>query len=322
MGAERKIEALREATDRKRQEALDKTNAAIARLLKDGKRINFPTVAQEAGVSITYLYKYDELKDRINHLRKQQEASVKKPVTPQLASDKSKQVMLNQLRERVKQLEVDNQELRNKNEAVYGQLYKLQSNQRETEGLRAENTRLKIEIASLKEQVDKSSLQSLPPKVAAVPPVEPEDSKVASLDEKRTQQSGVSDKIKLELARLEVPLNTTLTKTIKSTSVEFVLRAIESLEEAMNNGVIERPGGWLNKAIKDGWKPNAVHLPQDEAERDVFKEWFDLARKQRLVLASAKGGDGQMIVYTVDGSSLPFKQMLAEHPLAKLKASL
>ena len=144
------------------------------------------------------------------------------------------------------------------------------------------------------------------------------------MDEKRTQRSDVGgiDKIKLELARLEVPLNTTLTKTIKSTSVEFVLSAIEALEEAMNNGVIERPGGWLNKAIKEGWKPNAAHLPQDEVERDVFNEWFDLASKQRLVLASTKGDDGRMIVYTMDGASLPFKQMLAEHPLETLKASL
>lgn len=70
MRTERKIEALRVATERKRQSALDKTNAAITRLLKEGKRINFPTVAKEAGVSVTYLYKYEEIKERIHHLRK------------------------------------------------------------------------------------------------------------------------------------------------------------------------------------------------------------------------------------------------------------
>lgn len=323
MGAERKIEALREATDRKRQEALEKTNAAITRLLKEGKSINFPTVAKEAGVSITYLYKYDDIKERINHLRKQQEQTIKKPIAPQSASDKSKQVMLNQLRERVRQLEVDNREFRTKNEAVYGRLHQLQSNQQEVENLRTENTRLKIEITSLKEQVDKFSRHSLLPEITHLTQTaDSKDSKVTSLDNKRTQQSGIDEKIKSELARLKVPLNTTLTRTIKSASVELVSSAIEALEEAMNSSAIERPGGWLNKAIKDGWKPNAAHLPQNEVERDVFKEWFDLAYKQRLVLASTKGDDNQMYVYDLNGVLLPFKQMLAEHPLETLKVSL
>lgn len=50
-------------------------------------------------------------------------------------------------------------------------------------------------------------------------------------------------------------------------------------------------------------------------ERDIFKQWFDLAYKQRLVLASTKGENGQMYVFTVDGLRLSFEQMLAEYPL-------
>lgn len=321
MSNERKIEALKGATERKRQEALDKTNQAINILVKKGNPITFTSVAKEAGVSTAYLYKYDDLKKRIQQLQQQQQGQAKSQ-SPQIASDKSKQVMLNQLRERVRQLEVDNRELRTKNEAVYGRLHQLQSNQQEAENLRTENARLKIEIISLKEQVDKSSHHSLLPEITSVLPADSLDSKVTFLDNKRTQRSDVGDKIKSELTRLEVPLNTTLTRTIKSASVELVLSAIEALEEAMNRGVIERPGGWLNKAIKDGWKPNVAHLPQDEVERDVFKEWFDLAYRQRLVLASMKGNDGQMYVYNLNGVPLPFNVMLAEHPLETLKLSL
>ena len=132
----------------------------------------------------------------------------------------------------------------------------------------------------------------------------------------------VSDKIKSELTKLEIPLNTTLTKTLKSTSVELVLSAIEALKEAMNGRVIERPAGSLNKAFKDGWNPNEAYLPQDKVERAVFQEWFDLAYKQRFVLASTKGADGQVFVYNLNGVPLPFEQMLAEHPLEILKVSL
>lgn len=90
----------------------------------------------------------------------------------------------------------------------------------------------------------------------------------------------------------------------------------------MASGSIERPGGWLKRAIEDGWIPNEKHLPQDKVERDIFKEWFDLAYKQRLVLASTKGNDGQMYVYNLDGVLLPFEQMWADYPLDKLKLLL
>lgn len=318
MGIERKIEALREATDRKSQEALDKTNLAINKLLKEGKRINFPSVAKEAGVSITYLYKIDDIKERILHLRHQQQASIKKPIVPQSASDKSKQVILNQLRERIKQLEVDNRELRDKNEAVYGRLYRLQSIQQELEGLKLEASSLKAENNWLKQQLDECRSTTQPQTNSTLPA----DSKVTFLESKRTQSKNISDKIKLELAAVGVKLNTTLTKTIKSAPEEMVLIAIQALKQALEHGNVERPGGWLNRAIQDGWLPNETNLPQDKVERDIFKQWFDLAYKQRLVLASTKGDDGRMYVFTVDGLRLSFEQMLTEYPLEKLRASL
>lgn len=113
-----------------------------------------------------------------------------------------------------------------------------------------------------------------------------------------------------------------MAETIKSTSEELVISAIEALKEAINTRAIERPGGWLNKAIKDGWKPNEKHLPQDKVTRDILKEWFELAYKQKLVLASTKGADGQIYIYTLDGVSVPFEQMLAKYPLERLKPSL
>lgn len=318
MRNERKIEALKEATDRKRQEALKKTNAAIERLLKEGKRINFPSVAKEAGVSVTYLYKIDEIKSRILHLRKQQELSNEKPVAPQSASDKSKQVIINQLRERIRQLEVDNRELRDKNEAVYGRLYQLQGELQERESLKLEVGSLKAENNWLKQQLDECR------RVANIHSCStlPAEKHITSLDQKRTQQKDISDKIKSELAAVGLKLNTTLTKTIKSSPEEIVLLAIQALRQALEYGNIERPGGWLNSAIQNGWMPNEKNLPIDKIERDIFKQWFDLAYKQRLVLASTKGDDGRMYVFTVDGLRLSFEQMLAEYPLEKLQPSL
>jgi len=63
-------------------------------------------VAREAGLSVSYLYKYPEIKERIEILRKQQ-LKADKPTTAQKASDNSKTVIIYQLRERIKQLEAE-----------------------------------------------------------------------------------------------------------------------------------------------------------------------------------------------------------------------
>jgi len=61
--------------------------------------------------------------------------------------------------------------------------------------------------------------------------------------------------------------NSTLpTKTINSASVEIVLGAIEALKEAMDNGDIQRPGGWLNTAEMVGYLTRSIF--PTKAERD------------------------------------------------------
>lgn len=126
----------------------------------------------------------------------------------------------------------------------------------------------------------------------------------------------ISDKIKLEIDQIEINLNATLAKTIKSASEEVVLLAIQALKEALECGNVRHPEAWLNRAIQNGWTPNK-NLLQNTAEKD-FKKWFDIAYSKRLVLASTRGDDGQIYVYTQNGVPLPFKQMLSEYPLEEL----
>ena len=52
------------------------------------QKLSFANIAREAKVSISYLYKYPEIKKRIQYLRRQQEENAK-PVKPQLRTEKS-----------------------------------------------------------------------------------------------------------------------------------------------------------------------------------------------------------------------------------------
>lgn len=258
MGTERKIEALKEATERKRQEALDKTNKAITQLLKENKRISFPIVAKVAGVSVQYLYKYEEIKNRIKHLQEQQKG-VSSPTTPQAASDKSRTVIITQLKERIRKLEAENRGLRDHIEAVSGRLYQLQGIEEQLERFKAENN-------DLKRQLDECRRCDTDP--PAAPPNAP---KVTSLDKKKSERLGVSDKIKQTLIELGIKLNSTLTRKIRVASEDVVLVAIEALKQAMKEGEVRSPGGWLARAIEDGWTKNEPQLRQTSHNPPVYK---------------------------------------------------
>lgn len=118
MKATRNVDGLRQNAQKKRQEALNKVEQGIRQLLKEGKPINFQSVAGAANVSKAFLYKEPDIKERVEQLR--QQGAEKKPELRQKASDASKDSMIRTLRERLKKLEAENQELRKQVEVAYG----------------------------------------------------------------------------------------------------------------------------------------------------------------------------------------------------------
>jgi 4-diphosphocytidyl-2C-methyl-D-erythritol kinase len=122
---ERNIEGLRRSAELRHQQALQQADEGIRRLLQEGRPVNFQTVAEAAHVSTAWLYQHPEIRGRIEHLREQRSAQAHS--TPKMkASDASKDAMQAALRQRVKQLETENRELKQQLEVVYGQLYKKQ----------------------------------------------------------------------------------------------------------------------------------------------------------------------------------------------------
>lgn len=246
MTHKRNPDGLSQNAQQKSDSTRERTNKAISELIKLGKTINFHTVASAAGVSIAYLYKHEDIKQRIDQLRKQQ-SSIKGLPQKQGVSDDSKKTVNTTLKLRIRELDAEVRGLRNHIEVIQGIALQVPDLNRELELLKAENSRLNIQLNELKfensrlnEQLNAYSASNLPKQ-----PLTPK-SKVTSLADKRTLQSTITDKIKAQLAELKINLNSTLTKTIKSAPEELVLGAIEALKEAIANGNISRPGGWQN----------------------------------------------------------------------------
>ena len=100
---QRRIAALQTASLKKKREAQEKTEKAIEKLIKCKKKLSFTNIAHEAGVSVQYLYKYPEIKQRIQYLRDQQNTESKID-SKRTRSEKSSQAIIQLLKNRVKAL--------------------------------------------------------------------------------------------------------------------------------------------------------------------------------------------------------------------------
>ncbi len=125
------------------------------------------------------------------------------------------------------------------------------------------------------------------------------------------------DRIEAALTTVGVRLNSTLAKSIQSSTTEAVLEAIAALEEAQSNGQVFRPGGWLKRAIDGRWKPNGKTEAEDLMTK--FNEWFKLAQAQGIVIASTMQPDGSLVVFDRAGIAHPFAEMLLKYPISELQ---
>ena len=293
------------AAEAKRKDALERTEKAIAELVKSGLNITFKSVAEKAGVSVPYLYKYDELKERIQHLRNQQKQQArkrsKKPQSFQPASDKSKQVLIYNLKEENKRLRAEIDQQRQHIEVIQGKLY-------EVSGTEEENSRLRQRIAFLTTELESTKKELHSYLVAN----STNQSKVTSIDSKRkTISLVVSNELKSKLSELGIRMNATLKKIIESKSSDEIDNALSAVEEYLNTGTkVKSKAGLLRKALEENWTPNLTDEERKVSQvTDDFSEWFKLAKDQGIVQASQGTKDG-IIVMEATGEWTPLTTML------------
>lgn len=298
----KKIQALQEAAAQKAKQSAERVEKALEKMIKQGQIISFKSVAQSANVSTAYLYKQEDLRNRIETLRDQQKQRPKTKQAP-AASDNSKSVIISTLREENKKLRAEIEGLRRVNEGLAGRVYHLQGADDLAQRLKAENAELKQQLEECRHSVQQPTT------------VPVENPKVKSLENKKAGRSNINDQVKQQLESLGIQLNSSLTKTIKLASEETILDAILALKEAISDGGVDKPGGWLKTAIEQGWKPNGKI--QIKSELDLFTQWYPKAKQKKLVQASQATKEGIMI-YTNDEKWIPFSEMLAQYPLETL----
>lgn len=283
---ETRIANLNRIQEERKQHTLTKVEQTLERMVKQGMKINFSTLAKEANVSESYLYKYPEIKLKIAEIRNQQ-SSMPRPRNLETASAKSNQVIVSRLKDRIKKLEAEVTGLRNINEGLAGRVFRMSE-------LEAMGERQQEYIKGLEEQLKAcESRHSIPTPLPTMPANDP---KVTPIDKGKRNKSEIPESVKLKLEALLIPLNTTLSKAIKSVSEKITLDAIEAFEEATLTDHIEKPGAWIKAAIENGWRKNELRSCETATgTTNEFSEWFELAKAQGVVRTRRETEEGLMI---------------------------
>jgi Family of unknown function (DUF6262) len=258
-----RINLLKEVQSARKKDAVERVYKAIERLLHIDAKINFTTVAKEANVSVSYLYKYPEIKQHIAEVRNKQSSFSTSTIAQANSSCTAK--IIAHLKDKIQQQEQENKEIKRKNEALAGQVYRVHYLQEQVE-------RQQQIIEDLQGKVKEQQL------TAKVTPI--------SINRNTT----ISKQIQTQLDSLSIDLNPTLTKSIQSATETTVLDAIEALKEQLNKKDIPNPGGWLNQAIKEGWtKPEMIPQKSSKSEHQVVnashkptKELLSIDKLQQL----------------------------------------
>jgi hypothetical protein len=278
--SDKRIEALKLATQKKKQDALDKTEEAIQSLIKKNHKITICSVAREAGVSSSYIYKYPELAYRIQTLREQQKYNLVKPEAPSSKSDK---IIATQFRNRIKILEQEKEELIKEIKVLAADVYEMSKSENSVERLKAQNVELLTENKELRKQLKYFENQVLEQRDFILKqgyknkyndlvesPVEAKKPKVIQLvadndgllpavlpGQSITQTDVIDNEVQKLLSETGIRLSKTMIELIKSKPKEQVINAINVvLENILSGAKIRSKVGLFRSALQEEWIPN------------------------------------------------------------------
>lgn len=116
-------EPLLRSIEDKKQKTKQKVESTIKEMIKQKEKINFNSVSAKSGVSKPFLYKYSEIRSRIETLRKQEEKLDSPNQVKRNMTEHSKDVIIASLRKKVMHLEEENKKLKDQLKVDWAAIY-------------------------------------------------------------------------------------------------------------------------------------------------------------------------------------------------------
>lgn len=253
LNREKQTAVLRQAQSQRKQKKREQVFCAIQHLQNSGQPLTFSNIAQVAGCSVSYLYKWRELTTYIHDLQNQKTTQLheleKKEPGPH-----SLKTLHEVSRQRIRELEAKNQELKHENEKLRGHVAEIFELRDECERLRTQLLKLASPLPS--------------------PKVVPIQSKPEITS--NTHNHDIPQAIVQSIQQMGIKLGVRLLQEIKKHDQKKVELAIIAFQQYRSLHAVNNPGACLLAMIRSEAEPNVPQNPVTK-EDDEFDRWYNEA---------------------------------------------
>ena len=148
---EKQAEVLRRTQAKRKEQKKEQVLKAIQEILKQKKPLTFKNIATVAGCSVSYLYKWDDIKAYIHELQQKKETTLNSLEEPERKERPHSLKTLHQVaKDKIRKLEAEIRELKRQNEVLRGHVAEIYE-------IRDENERLRTQLRELTSSSNSSS---------------------------------------------------------------------------------------------------------------------------------------------------------------------
>ncbi len=259
---EKQAEVLRRTQAKRKEQKKEQVLKAIQEIQKHSKPLTFKNIATVAGCSVSYLYKWDDIKAYIHELQKKEETTLNSLEEPEGKDRPHSLKTLHQVaKDKIRKLEKEIRELKHQNEVLRGHVAEIYE-------IRDENERLRTQLRELTTPNPSSKVVSITTpikekKATSPPKLTNNDTdgegcrRSVGISNHRVEES-VIDSIK----ELGVKVSKKLREEIANRDLEKVKLSIEAFKQYRDNHDVKSQEACLLSMICDEAEPNTESKTQ------------------------------------------------------------
>ena len=241
----KQAEVLRLTQAKRKEQKKEQVLKAIAEIQKQKNPLTFKNIATVAGCSISYLYKWDEIKAYIHELQQKKETTLNSLEEDSKHRPHSLKTLHQVAKDKIRKLEAEIKELKHQNEILRGHVAEIYE-------IRDENERLRTQLRELTSPNPGSKIVSITApikekKATSSPTVTNNETEESLIDSIKALGIKVSKKLRVEIANRDI---------------EKTKLSIEAFKQYRDNHDVKSQEACLLSMICDEAEPNTESKTQ------------------------------------------------------------
>lgn len=261
---EKQAEVLRRTQAQRKEQKKEQVLKAVQEIMAQKKSLTFANIAKVAGCSVSYLYKWDEIKAYIHELQHKENTQLN-PLEEPLAKPNSLKTLHEVARQRIKDLETEIKDLKQQNEKLRGHVVEIYE-------LRDECERLRKQLREL------MNTQTAPRKVIPIPT--PLKEKKVSISHPETEDP--PEKIINLIKEMGLKVGAKLFEEISNREPQQLRLAIDAFQQYRSHHTITSQEACLLSMIRSEAQPNTSNEIVDKPSQPKINQ-SDEESNQELV---------------------------------------